>query len=146
MRRRVLSIRGRILLLACAIAVWLTNPLLAQKPGQSAGDFYLSYVAAAEKMTSISEVLSFMPASQAAMMSKLPKDKEPAMIKDIKKELVTGVKVLKETPDKDGVMLTLEGSMSGQKQRVKGWAKIIKEGGAWKLERDDWSGTAPPSK
>jgi hypothetical protein len=86
-----------------------------------------------------------MPADQAAMMNKMAKEPDQKMLEEIKKELVTSVKVLKETPNQDGYMLELEGSHKATaSKRIKGWAKIIKEGGQWKLERDDWSG-APPS-
>jgi hypothetical protein len=124
--------------------VWLAAAsLTAQKPSQKPGDFYLAYVAAAEKMKSIKDVLPFMPSDQAAMMSKLPKEMEKEMLAAAKDELVTQVKVGKETPYKDGVLLEVEGVRRGKK--VKGWAQLVVEGGAWKLAKDDFSGTAPPA-
>jgi hypothetical protein len=135
------------LALVLAVGGWFSviQPVLAQKPTQKPGDFYLSYVAATEKMESIKDVLPFMPADQAAMMSKIPKDMEKEMLEDVKKELVTNVKVLKESPYKDGVLLELEGTQKATSKKVKGWAQIVPEGGAWKLAKDDWSGAAPPA-
>jgi hypothetical protein len=131
-------------LFSLAISVWLAAAsLTAQKPSQKPADFYLAYVAAAEKMKSIKDVLPFMPADQAAMMSKLPKEMEKEMLAAAKGELVTQVKVGKETPYKDGVLLEIEGMQNGKK--VKGWAQLIVEGGAWKLAKDDFSGTPPPA-
>lgn len=140
--------------LALGFGVWLalgqvrsvaaagpTGPTPAQKPG----DFYLSYVAAAEKMKSVQDVLPFMPADQAAMMKKLPKDMDKELVEEAKKELVTSVKVLKESPYKDGVLLELEGVKKATGKKVKGWAQIVPENGAWKLSKDEWSGVPPPA-
>jgi hypothetical protein len=125
-------------------AVSIAFPLLAQKT-QSAGDFYLSYVAAAEKMKSLKELAPFVPKDQAAMMAKMPKDMDKEFLADVRKELVTGVKILKESPSKDGALLEMEGTRQATAKKVTGWAKITKEAGAWKLEKDDWSGVPPPA-
>lgn len=129
--------------LALGLGLSAARPLFAQKPAQSAGDFYLSYVAAAEKMKSLKDITPFMPADQTAMMSKMAKEPDQKMLDAIKKELVTSVKILKETPNKDGVLLTLEGTHKAEpSKKLSGWAQIVKEGGQWKLERDDWSPSA----
>jgi hypothetical protein len=67
------------------------------------------------------------------------------MLEGAKKELVTGVKVLKEYPYQDGYLIEAEGTRKAISKKVKGWAKIVQEGGAWKLAKDDWSGTPPPA-
>ena len=131
--------------LALGLGLWVASPLLAQKPAQSPGDFYLSYVAAAEKMKSVKDITPFMPADQAAMMNKMSKEPDQKVLDEIKKELVTSVKVLKESPNKDGVLLTMEGTRkAAPSKKLTGWAQIVKEGGQWKLERDDWSGGPAP--
>ena len=142
---RLSALRICLSILCLGLSVWAARPLFAQKPAQSAGDFYLSYVAAVEKMKSMKDIAPFMPANQAAMMSKMPKEFEKEMLEAAKKELVTGVKVLKESPYQDGVLLELEGAKKASPGRVKGWAKIVKEGGQWKLEKDEWSGVPPPA-
>jgi hypothetical protein len=138
-------LRARISFCAAAVAALsIAVPLLAQR-AQSAGDFYLSYVAAAEKMKSLKDLAPFVPADQAAMMSKMPKEMDKEMLADVRKELVTGVKILKESPAKDGALLEMEGTRKATGKKVTGWAKITKEAGAWKLEKDDWSGVPPPA-
>lgn len=132
--------------LALAIGIWIAQPLLAQKTAQTPGEFYLSYVAAAEKMKSVKDVTPFMPADQAAMMNKMPKEFDKEMLDEVKKDLVTSVKVLKESPVADGYMLELEGTRkAAPSKKVTGWALIVNEGGQWKLAKDDWSGVPPPA-
>jgi hypothetical protein len=126
-------------------AIGLVAPLPAQKSGQTASEFYLSYLAAAEKMKSLKELVPFMPKDQAAMFAKIPKELEKDFLEQARKETITGAKVLKETPDKDGYLLEVEGTRKENKQKVKGWARIIREDGALKLAKDDWSGVPPPA-
>jgi len=123
----------------------LLPTLLAQKSGQSPCEFYLSYLAAVEKMKSLKELVPFMPKDQAAMFAKIPKELEKEFLDQARKETIIGAKVLKETPDKDGYLLDVEGTRKENKQKVKGWARIIREDGALKLAKDDWSGNPPPS-
>jgi hypothetical protein len=134
-----------LVLLALGLGLWAAWPLLAQKPAQTAGEFYLSYVAAAEKMKSMKDVTPFMPADQAAMMSKLAREPDQKMLEAIQNDLVTSVRVLKESPNKDGVLLMMEGTRkAAPSKKLTGWAQIVKEDGQWKLERDDWSGAPAP--
>src|SRR6266542_716926 len=143
MRIHVLRVVTRISVVL--VAVGLPLPLPAQKSGQSASEFYLSYLAAAEKMKSLKELVPFMPKDQAAMFAKIPKELEKDFLEQARKETITGAKVLKETPDKDGYLLEVEGTRKENKQKVKGWARIIREDGAFKLAKDDWSGNPPPA-
>jgi hypothetical protein len=140
-----LAVRILLAVLLVGLGIWFSRPLLAQKAVQSPGDFYLAYVAAAEKMKSFKDIAPYLPADQVAMMSEMPKDFEKEMLQKKQKELVTGVKVLKESPYQNGYVLELEGTRRPTSQKVKGWAQITKEGGAWKLVRDDWSGVPPPA-
>jgi hypothetical protein len=140
--RRSLRIGIAILL---GLGVVLALPLLAQKAAQTPGEFYLSYVAAAEKMKAFKDIAPYLPADQAAMMNKMPKEMEKEMLEEAKKELVTGVKVTKEWPYQDGFLISLEGTKKATGKKSTGWAKIVKEGGAWKLAKDDWSGAPPPA-
>jgi hypothetical protein len=128
-----------------ALGIWVARPLIAQKAAQTPGEFYLSYVAAAEKMKSVQDLLPYLPADQAAMMGKIPKEMEKEMVDEAKKELVTSVKVLKEWPVSDGFLISLEGTKKATGKKATGWAKIVKEGGSWKLAKDDWSGAPPPA-
>ncbi|HKD11581.1 MAG TPA: hypothetical protein VKE50_05870 [Thermoanaerobaculia bacterium] len=139
-----LRIRRGFAVLA-GLGITLAASLWAQKPAQSPSEFYLSYVAAAEKMKSLKDILPYVPADQAAMMSKMPKEFDKEMQEAVKKELVTDVKIQKESPYQDGYLLQMTGTQKAASKKVTGWAKIIKENGSWKLAKDDWSGTPPPA-
>jgi hypothetical protein len=134
-----------VAVLFVGLGVCAAPTLLGQKPAQSPGDFYLSYVAATEKMKSLKDILPYVPADQAAMMSKMPQEFDKEMLEAVKKELVVAVKIVKESPYQDGYLLEMTGTQKATSKKVKGWAKIIKEGGAWKLAKDDWSDTPPPA-
>jgi hypothetical protein len=145
-RSPVSAARISLAVLAMSLGLWAARPLLAQKPAQTPGELYLSYVAAAEKMKSLKDITPFMPADQVAMMNKMAKEPDQKMLAEIKKDLVTSVKVLKESPNQDGVLLTLEGTRkAAPSKKLTGWAQIVKENGQWKLGRDDWSGSPPPA-
>ena len=143
MRVHVLRVVARIAVVL--VAIGLALPLPAQKSGQSASEFYLSYLAAVEKMKSLKELVPFMPKDQAVLFAKIPKELEKDFLEQARKETITGAKVLKETPDKDGYLLEVEGTRKENKQKVTGWARIIREEGAFKLAKDDWSGNPPPA-
>jgi hypothetical protein len=94
------------------------------------------YRKAFAKAQKIEEILPMMAASQRAKMEKTPAD-ERSMMFDMLKEMTAAqgdVKVLKETATKSGAELTLE--TKGET----GTATLIKEGGAWKLEKESWRG------
>ena len=112
-------------------------PALAapEQAAQSATEFYQAYRKAFAKAQKIEDILPMMAASQRAKMEKTPAD-ERTMMFGMLKEMTTAqgeVKVLKETATKTGAELTLE------TKSEKGTATIIKEGGAWKLDKESWT-------
>ena len=109
---------------------------ITEQATQSATEFYQAYRKAFAKAQKIDDILPMMAASQRAKMEKTPAD-ERTMMFDMLKEMTAAqgeVKVLKETATKSGAELTLE--TKGET----GTAIIIKEGGAWKLEKESWKG------
>jgi hypothetical protein len=106
---------------------------------------YLSYIAAAEKMKSLKDLQPYLPKQEAEMVARMPKDMEKEFLEEARKETVTGVKVLKETPDNDGYLLDVEGTRKVTGKKVKGWAKISREDGVFKVAKEDWSGNPPPA-
>jgi hypothetical protein len=109
---------------------------ITEQANQSATEFYQAYRKAFAKAQKIEEILPMMAASQRAKMEKTPAD-ERSMMFDMLKEMTAAqgdVKVLKETATKSGAELTLE--TKGET----GTATLIKEGGAWKLEKESWRG------
>jgi hypothetical protein len=117
----------------------------AAAPKQTAGEFYVGYATALANMKKLEDITPYMPKSQAAMMAQAPKEMTAEILKSVRSEAVVGIKVLKETPVADGTIVEMEGTKQATKRKVKGWAKVIREDGALKLEKDDWSGNPPPA-
>ena len=123
--------------LTLGLVLSLAAPALAntEQATQSATEFYQAYRKAFAKAQKIEDILPMMAASQRAKMEKTPAD-ERKMMFGMLKEMTAAqgdVKVLKETATKTGAELTLE--TKGEK----GTATIIKEGGAWKLDKESWT-------
>ena len=112
-------------------------PALAtpEQAAQSATEFYQAYRKAFAKAQKIEDILPMMAASRRAQMEKTPAD-ERTMMFGMLKEMTAEqgeVKVLKETATKTGAELALS-AKDGT-----GTATIIKEGGAWKLDKESWT-------
>jgi hypothetical protein len=122
--------------LTLGLVLSFAAPALAiEQAAQSATEFYQAYRKAFAKAQKIEEILPMMAAGQRAQMEKTPAD-ERKMMFGMLKEMTAAqgeVKVLKETATKTGAELTLE--TKGEK----GTATIVKEGGAWKLDKESWT-------
>jgi hypothetical protein len=106
-----------------------------EQAAQSATEFYQAYRKAFAKAQKIEDILPMMTASRRKEMEKTPAD-ERKMMFEMLKEMTAGqgdVKVLKETAKGTGAELTLESKSE------KGTATIVKEGGAWKLDKESWT-------
>jgi hypothetical protein len=124
------------------IAGWSATPLLAQKAPQTPSEFYLEYRAAYTKATAIEQLLPYMSKDGRAKVDATPKAQRPDMFKLLKAmDDITGVKVVKETKSGEDYELEVQG-VDGQKKPAKGTAKIVKEGGAWKLDSENWSSSS----
>jgi hypothetical protein len=115
----------------------LAAPVLAvsEQTAQSATEFYQAYRKAFAKAQKMEEILPMMAANRRAQMEKTPAD-ERTMMFGMLKEMTAeqgDVKVLKETATKTGAELTL------QAKDGTGTAAIVKEGGAWKLDKESWT-------
>ena len=122
--------------LTLGLVLSFAAPALAiEQAAQTATEFYQAYRKAFAKAQKIEDLLPLMAAGQRAQMEKTPAD-ERKMMFGMLKEMATAqgdVKVLKETATKTGAELTLE--TKGEK----GTATIVKEGGAWKLDKESWT-------
>jgi hypothetical protein len=122
--------------LTLGLVLSFAAPALAiEQAAQSATEFYQAYRKAFAKAQKIEDILPMMAAGQRAQMEKTPAE-ERKMMFGMLKEMTAAqgdVKVLKETPKGTGVELTLE------TKAEKGTASIIKEGGAWKLDKESWT-------
>lgn len=109
----------------------------AQKP-QSGTEFYMAYKAAFDKASKIEDIYPFMAAARLAEMKATPAEDRKMMFDMIKSMgVVTGVKVLKETPTATGATLDVEG-VGEDKSKQTGTITLVKEAGAWKLDKESW--------
>ena len=120
------------------LALVIAIPALASKEqaSQSATEFYQAYRKAFAKAQKIEDLLPMMAASRRAQMEKTPAD-ERTMMFGMLKEMTSDqgeVKVLKETPTANGAELAVE-AKDGT-----GTITIVKESGAWKLDKESWKG------
>jgi hypothetical protein len=122
--------------LTLGLVLSFAAPALAiEQAAQTATEFYQAYRKAFAKAQKIEDILPMMAAGQRAQMEKTPAD-ERKMMFGMLKEMTAAqgdVKVLKETPKGTGAELTLE------TKAEKGTANIVKEGGAWKLDKESWT-------
>ena len=126
--RRVFTLGLVLSLAAPALAV-------TEQATQSATEFYQAYRKAFAKAQKIEDILPMMTANRRAQMEKTPADERNMMFGMLKEMTAEqgDVKVLKETTTKTGAELTL------QAKDGTGTAAIVKEGGAWKLDKESWT-------
>ena len=125
----------RVFTLGLALTFAVPAMAGAEQAPQSATEFYQAYRKAFAKAQKVEDLLPMMAASRRAEMQKTPAD-ERTMMFGMLKEMTAeqgDVKVLKETATKTGAELTLE------TKAEKGTATIVKEGGAWKLDKESWT-------
>ena len=124
----------------CLILVaGVTSPLDAQD--QSATQFYVAYRAAFAKATKVEEVMPYMSKGRLAQMEKTPAGERAKMFEMIKAMgSYTSIKVVKEDKTADGATLSVE-AIDSDKEKVTGTVQIVKEGTAWKLDRESWKGS-----
>jgi hypothetical protein len=121
--------------MACAVGAAAVH---AQKPGQTASEFYLAYSAAMAKAKTIDELLPYMSKQRVDQVKGTPAD-ERAMMFDMVKEMgAKNVKVVKETPSAAGATLETTGT-DGAGGAMKGTITLVKEAGAWKIDKESWS-------
>ncbi len=133
--------RGVLCLGVCATILAGGLAVAGPPANQTPTQFYMAYRAAFEKATKIDDVLPFMCAanrSQAEATPQADRDKMFQMIKMM--DTHTKVKVLKEDRQADGsVALSVSGYDSDQKKDVTATVTIVKEAGAWKLQKEAWT-------
>jgi hypothetical protein len=127
----------------CVLAFAFGLPVLAQPTAsyKSGGEFYLAYRVAFDKATSIDELLPWVAKGRAEQIAKAPADERKEAFEMIKMfDDRTNVKVVKETPSAAGAELQVEGISAESKGKATGVITLVKEGGAWKIERESWKG------
>jgi hypothetical protein len=126
--------------LALCAAALVVASLAAQT--KTASQFYMDYRVAFDKATKIDDVLPYMSKQRVDQVAATPADERAKMFEMIKMMgTLTEVKVLKEAKSADGATLTVE-ALDPDKKKTTGTIKVIKEGGAWKIDGESWSSSS----
>jgi hypothetical protein len=126
--------RAGILAVIAALMVTVL-PLASQ--AKSATDSYKEYQAAYAKAKSFNDILPFMSKAQVTAFNAIPEAQRKSMWEMTRSMDPTDVKVVKETATPTGATLDLTG-VGSDKKPVKGTVQLVKEGGAWKISKEDW--------
>ena len=119
------------------LAAAFSAPALAK--AQSPSEAYLAFVAAAQKATTLEEILPHLSKEYRAMLTAQPKDQKPVWLERMKDSVnMTEIKITKETVS--GSKCALEGTAKSAKgMPLKGKVSMVQEDGAWKLDEQMWS-------
>lgn len=138
----MIGVRGTVLCVAAFGSLLVGSAATAGPPAkQTATQFYMAYRAAFDKATKIDDVLPYMCAERRQQIESTPAAERGKMFGMIKMmDTNTKVKVLKEDSQADGsVVLGVSAYDTDQKKDVTGQVTVVKEGGAWKLSKENWT-------
>ncbi len=126
---------------ACGVIVAGGSALAAPPASQTATQFYMAYRAAFAKATKIEDILPYLAAANRKDIEGTPAADRAKMFEMIKMmDTNTKVKVLKEEHQADGgAVLSVTAYDTDQKKDVSGTVSIVKEDGAWKLQKEAWA-------
>ena len=126
--------------------VFSASPHALAQPAASyptGGDFYLAYRMAFDKATSIDELLPWVAKGRREQIANAPADEKKVgfdMIKMFDDRI--NITIVNETPTAAGADLQVEGISAETRAKATGAIALVKEEGAWKIERENWkSGT-----
>lgn len=131
-------VRTAALVLALASSGAAQTPVSTYK---TAGEFYLAYRAAFVKAGSIDELTPWMSKMRRDQIAKeTPADRREMfdMIKMFDDR--TNIKVIKESATATGAELQVEGISAESKSKGTGVITLVKEGPAWRVDRESWKG------
>ena len=125
-----------------AAVVGLSASVAAQPATYKTGaETYLAYRTAFTKAKTIDELVPWMSKERAADIAKTPAGERKEMFEMIKMmDDHTNIKVVKETPTAKGADLQVEAASDGGKSKATGVITMVKEGAAWKIDRESWKG------
>jgi hypothetical protein len=113
--------------------------LAAQTANQTATEFYVKYRAAFDKAKAVEELLPYMSKAMKAKVEETPAGERAKMFEMIKEmSKMSNVKVVKETKNEQGVMLSVE-AVGEDRGKMTGQIQVVKEDGVWKMGRESWS-------
>lgn len=136
--------RPTIVACTAALVVALATSSAAQTATstyKTAGEFYLAYRAAFVKAMTIDELTPWMSKMRRDQIGKeTPADRKEMfeMIKAFDDR--TNIKVVKESSTATGAELQVEGISAESKAKGTGVITLVKEGTAWRVDRESWKG------
>lgn len=106
---------------------------------RSGGEFYLAYRAAFDQAASFDELLPWAAKARREQIARAPAAERAeafAMVKMFDDRI--NVTVVKETPSAGGAELQVEGVSAATRAQATGVITLVKEDGAWKIDRENW--------
>jgi hypothetical protein len=129
---------------AAILALAVSLPAFAQPAAtyKNGAEFYLAYRAAFAKATSIDDLLPWMAKVRRDQIAKAPAQEKREGFEMIKAfDNYRDVKVLKETPNAKGAELQVQAIGGDAGKKATGDISLVKEGGAWKIDKESWKGS-----
>lgn len=108
-------------------------------------EVYLKYKTAMDSASKIEDLSQFLAKHVNDEIAKTPADMKPMMFGFMKESAPHAVQIISETVDGNSATLTLTGKtepdkINGEKvkEQTKGSCKLVKEAGAWKIDKESW--------
>jgi hypothetical protein len=120
-----------------------TTVVSGQKSPADPLEFYKGYLAVLAKAQSLDELLPFYTKELATGLKGMPKEMQGNYLK-MNKRALTNLKVVKRDVKTDTAAYVLEATLADGRP-TSGSAKLLKEGGAWKVEDESWAANLPPN-
>lgn len=124
-------------LLAAALVVFAV-PAAAQKPAQTASQFYMEYRTVWGSAKTMDPILPYIAKESRAQYDATPNEKKQPMFELMKTMgALTDLKIVKETRTADGYVLDMT-ALGPDKRPLKGTAEVVIEDGRMKLKKEGW--------
>jgi hypothetical protein len=137
------SRRSCVLFVATLVALAVA-PGAAQTPTstyKTAGEYYLAYREAFVKAKTVDELAPWMSKTRRDQIAKETPADRKEMFEMIKMfDDRTNIKVVKESATATGAELQVEGISAESKSKGTGVITLVKEGTAWRVDRESWKG------
>jgi hypothetical protein len=131
---------GRWPMVVAVLAVSATWAQAQQPKAQTATQFYTDYRVAFDKATKVEDLLPYMASANRKQVEATPTGDREKMFGLMKMMgALTDVKVTKEEHTADGGAVLTAEAVNPDKKKTSGKITIIKESGAWKLGKEEWS-------
>lgn len=114
-------------------------PTWAQTPAKNASEFYMQYRKAFDAAKKVEDILPYMSKTIRGQIEATPAVERAQMFGMLKvMGALTDVKISKETPAGTGATLVVD-ALDSDKAKISGTISVVKESGAWKIDKEDWT-------